>query len=120
MEGGWITGKIHSFWVDPRNYRKGHPEDVRQGEFDDSKEARVNMMDFRVGETESWFHNTFPLVQRFISEGGYRLYPDMISLPTDVAKIRNFGLYTVGIILAGDIAPPIFRNGTKNIKWLSR
>ena len=86
MEGGWITGKIHSFWVDPRNYRKGHPEDVRQGEFDDSKEARVNMMDFRVGETESWFHNTFPLVQRFISEGGYRLYPDMISLPTDVAK----------------------------------
>lgn len=86
MEGGWITGKIHSFWVDPRNYRKGHPEDVRQGEFDDSKEARVNMMDFRVGEMESWFHNTFPLVQQFISEGGYRLYPDMISLPTDVAK----------------------------------
>ena len=44
------------------------------------------MMDFRVGETESWFHNTFPLVRQFISEGGYRLYPDMISLPTDVAK----------------------------------
>lgn len=22
--------------------------------------------------------------------------------------------------MAGDIAPPIFRNGTKNIKWLSR
>src|SRR5690606_34048258 len=36
MEGGWITGRIHSYWVDPRKYRKGHPEDVRVGEFDDS------------------------------------------------------------------------------------
>ncbi len=80
MEGGWITGKIHAFWVDPRNYRKGHPEDVRQGEFDDSKEARVNMMDFRVGETESWFHNTFPLCatvyfgRRLSSLSGYDFF----------------------------------------------
>ena len=31
-------------------YRRGHPEDVRQGEFDVSAEARVNMMDFRAGK----------------------------------------------------------------------
>ena len=42
-----------------------------RGEFDDSKEARVNMMDFRVGdETESWFKTSFNLVKRFIAEGG--------------------------------------------------
>ena len=45
------------------------------------KEARVNMMDFRVGdETESWFKTSFNLVKRFIAEGGYRLYPDKVSL----------------------------------------
>ncbi len=38
MEGGWIV-KSHSYWQDPRGYRKdSHSEDVkRRGEFDDSK-----------------------------------------------------------------------------------
>lgn len=87
MEGGWITKNHHSYWVDPKKYRKGHPEDVRIGEFEDSKEARVNTMDFRYGDTDSWFEEkTFPLVQRFISEGGYRLYPDRISVPVRFSK----------------------------------
>lgn len=92
MEGGWITGGgIHRYWVDGSGkYREGHPEDVRQGEFDASAEAKVNMMDFRVGdETYSWFNLSFSLVQRFISEGGYRLYPDMISLPKEVTSGQN-------------------------------
>lgn len=86
MEGGWITGGTHRYWTDSSGkYREGHPEDVRQGEFDASMEARVNMMDFRVGnETESWFTLCFGLVQRFISEGGYRLYPDRIYLPDNI------------------------------------
>ena len=85
MEGGWII-KAHPYWNDPRNYRKDHPKDVRKGEFEDSKEAYVNMMDFRYGETESWFQDSYDLVQEFISEGGYRLYPDKISLPEKVNK----------------------------------
>ncbi|MBR1575215.1 MAG: DUF4832 domain-containing protein [Bacteroidales bacterium] len=84
MEGGWIVGQ-HSYWNDPAGYRRGHPEDVRKGEFDASKEARVNMMDFRVGEeTQSWFTDAFTLVQQFVSEGGYRVYPDQVSLPAEV------------------------------------
>ena len=86
MEGGWIVGQ-HSYWNDEKGYRKGHPEDVRKGEFDSSAEAHVNMMDFRVGdETKSWFETSFNLVERFISEGGYRVYPDKISLPTSLKK----------------------------------
>lgn len=82
MEGGWITTGTHRYWIDSSNdYREGHPEDVRQGEFDRSAEAAVNMMDFRVGEVASWFQNSFNLVQRFNAEGGYRLYPDEVSLP---------------------------------------
>ena len=85
MEGGYIVSS-HSYWNDPAGYRQGHPEDVRQGEFDSSAEARVNMMDFRVGqETESWFNDAFSLVQRFVSEGGYRLYPDQVIVPDQVS-----------------------------------
>jgi hypothetical protein len=82
MEGGWIIG-THRYWTDSSGkYREGHPEDVRSGEFEASKEAHVNMMDFR--ETESWFTTSFSLVQNFISEGGYRLYPDQIYLPESI------------------------------------
>lgn len=56
MEGGWIVyKKHHSYGKDPRGYKT--PFDVRKGEFDDSKEARVNTMDFRVGETNTWFNS---------------------------------------------------------------
>ena len=84
MEGGWITGAHHRYWRDPSGlYREGHAEDVRKGEFDASAEARVNMMDFRINdETRSWYEDDFPLVKRFIAEGGYRLYPDKVSVPT--------------------------------------
>jgi len=86
MEGGWITSGTHRYWIDPSGkYREGHPEDVRLGEFDSSAEACVNMMDFRVGDIESWFSKAFNLTQRFISEGGYRLYPDRVYLPEQVS-----------------------------------
>ncbi|MDY6320243.1 MAG: DUF4832 domain-containing protein, partial [Bacteroidales bacterium] len=100
MEGGYIVNQ-HSYWNDGAGYRKGHPEDVRKGEYDASKEAHVNMMDFRVGgETDSWFEDAFDLVKSFISEGGYRLYPDKVIVPGSLksgvsAKIesrwRNMG-----------------------------
>lgn len=80
MEGGWITGGQHRYWRDPSGrYRQGHPEDVRLGEYEASREAHVNMMDMRVGdETRSWFEDCFPLVKRFVREGGYRLYPSQV------------------------------------------
>ena len=79
FEGGWIVGK-HPYQNDPSGYRRDI--DVRIGEFEDAKEAHVNMMDFRIGdETKSWFKDAFPLVERFIKEGGYRLYPDSVVVP---------------------------------------
>jgi hypothetical protein len=53
FEGGWIVNS-HRYWIDSSgDYREGHPEDVRLGEFNSAEEAAVNMMDFRVGETTS-------------------------------------------------------------------
>jgi hypothetical protein len=82
MEGGWVTGQ-HDVTQDPRGYET--VADVRQGEFDDSVEAHVNMMDLRNGETLSWFTaETYPLTQRFEAEGGYRLYPSKVVAPAVV------------------------------------
>lgn len=87
MEGGWITTGTHRYWIDPSGkYREGHPEDVRQGEFDACAEAKVNMMDIRTGEMKSWFESAFDIFERFIQEGGYRLYPDIISVPQKASK----------------------------------
>lgn len=85
MEGGWIVSS-HRYWQDPRKYRQNFCGDVRKGEMDDSEEAHVNMMDFRYKETLSWFEDTPELVQKFIKEGGYRLYPSRISLPVKIKK----------------------------------
>lgn len=84
MEGGWIVGQ-HNWKTDPAGYRTRG--DVRKGEFDTSMETKVNMMDFRAGEeTKSWFGDAFHLVRRFVAEGGYRLYPDAVSVPTSVRE----------------------------------
>lgn len=115
MEGGWIV-KSHNYWQDPRGYRKDSHEDVRRGEFDDSKEAHVNMMDFRFGDTKSWFKDAFDLVRRFLREGGYRLYPSEISLPLEVSKKQRRLLNIAGTIWDGGTVLLIFRNGIKNIK----
>ena len=86
MEGGFIVNQ-HRYWIYPEDgYREGHPEDVRKGEFDQSGESRVNMMDFRAGgETNSWFGDAFDLVKRFCTEGGYRLYPSQVTVPTEAS-----------------------------------
>ena len=85
MEGGWITDGTHRYWIDPSEaYREGHPEDVREGEYLLSAEAHVNMMDFRVNnEVATWFGKCFSRVRNFIQEGGYRLYPDQVSVPAE-------------------------------------
>ena len=84
MEGGWCVNTMN-YSVDPRGYKTA--ADVRQGEYDDSKEAHVNVMDFRAGgEVQSWFKDAYPLVKSFITDGGYRLYPDKLSLPKAVTN----------------------------------
>lgn len=88
MEGGWITAAHHRYWRDPSGkYREGHSEDVRRGEYEASREARVNTMDFRINdETKSWFTKAFDLVKKFVAEGGYRLYPDKVMVPVKASS----------------------------------
>lgn len=82
MEGGYIVDSPgHQSGIKGDGYNS--PAEVREGEFLDSMEACVNMMDFRYGnETKSWFNDAFSLVQRFVAEGGYRLYPVSVSVPS--------------------------------------
>lgn len=89
FEGGWVT-KSHDYSVDPRGYET--VEDVRRGEYDDAIEARVNTMDFRIGETESWFADVPELVEDFIARGGYRLHPEEVTVPRTVGRSRTVTL----------------------------
>lgn len=83
-EGGWVKAS-HGNSITSDGYNDY--ADVRRGEFEDARHACANTMDFRynsnisVGETHSWFNDAFDLVEEFISEGCYRLYPDRLSLP---------------------------------------
>jgi hypothetical protein len=85
MEGGWVESS-HGSSINGDGY--ANYAEVRQGEFDEGKGACVNMMDLRynsnfdAGETHSWFNSAYKLVEQFIAEGGYRLWPDKISVPT--------------------------------------
>lgn len=83
MEGGWVTASMN-YTLDPRNYKT--ISDVRKGEYDDSQGAKVNMMDFRINEAGTWFSDAYPLVNSFIADGGYRLYPDQLSLPKVISN----------------------------------
>lgn len=95
-EGGWV--KIsHGGSISGDGY--SNYADVRRGELDQAKGAAANMLDLRYskdivnGETFSWFNDAFYLVEQFIAEGGYRLYPDRLSLP---AQISNGANITIG------------------------
>ena len=101
MEGGWVLG-THRYWIDPSgDYIEGEPWTVREGEYKASQEARVNTMDFRVGgEINSWFGDTPDLIQRFIEEGGYRLYPPIVSAPETLSNGKEVTV-SVGNAVAG-------------------
>ena len=89
MEGGWVKSS-HGSSIKGDGY--ADYAEVRKGECDEGKGANVNMMDFRfssspqTGETHSWFNSAFKLVKEFIADGGYRLYPDKISLPENASS----------------------------------
>ena len=92
MEGGWVRTS-HGGSIKGDGY--ADYADVRRGEYNEGKGANVNMMDFRygsntaMGETWSWFNEAYELVEEFIAEGGYRLYPDKISLPVNPGRSDN-------------------------------
>ena len=92
MEGGWVKSS-HGSSINSDGY--ANYAEVRQGEYNEGKNACVNMMDFRYnsdiknGETWSWMNEAYDLVEDFIQEGGYRLYPDKVSLPKTVFQNSN-------------------------------
>ena len=84
LEGGYVWSNAgHAGSIAGEGYETAG--DVREGEFLEGQLACVNMMDFRVGdEVRSWFEEAFNYVERFNEEGGYRLYPDRVSVPQTV------------------------------------
>lgn len=86
-EGGWVKNS-HGTSIKGDGYADYAA--VRRGEYEDALAACVNMMDFRYcnvisnSETWSWFNEAFDLVQQFLQEGVYRLYPNIVNVPENV------------------------------------
>lgn len=84
-EGGWVRASHTMAAINNDGYKDW--AEVRRGEFDDSRDACANTMDFRynsnigMGETWSWFNEAYDLVLEAIRTQFYRLYPDRITLP---------------------------------------
>lgn len=99
-EGGWIVNQGYEDDKGKHNYLTQYdgPRELRVGEYEDMNSAYVNMMDLRYdasytsGETWSWFNDAFDLVEKFVQEDCYRIYPDKVSIP---AKVSNGSTYTI-------------------------
>ena len=89
-EGGWVRASHTLAAIQNDGYSDWG--EVRRGEFEDSRDACANTMDFRynsnvgMSETWSWFNDAYDLVQEAIQTQFYRLYPDRISIPEKAAK----------------------------------
>lgn len=94
MEGGWVRSS-HSLSAIQNDGYESWP-DVRRGEFDDAAGAYANVMDLRYNknpessECWSWFNDAFDLVDKFIQEGIYRIYPTSITCPTTLSDGESF------------------------------
>lgn len=95
-EGGWVKASHGD------NYKgDGYSDwaDVRRGEFLDAQGSCVNTMDLRynenieASEAWSWFNEAFELVERFIQEGCYRIYPDKLILPDHFSPGEEISIY---------------------------
>ena len=88
-EGGWVKTS-HGGSIKSDGY--ANYAEVRQGEYEDAAAACVNMMDLRYNsdirnsETWSWFNEGFDLMQEFLREGVYRLWPSSVSLPATASS----------------------------------
>ena len=98
-EGGWIVNQGgYDENGNPKNYLTQYagPRELRQGEYEDMHSAYVNMMDLRYdasyvsGETWSWFNDAFDLVEKFVNEDCYRIYPDKVSIPAAMTNGREY------------------------------
>lgn len=88
-EGGWVRTS-HGGSIKGDGYADW--SEVRSGEYEDAKYIHANTMDLRYsssvteGETWSWFNEAYDLVEKFLQEGIYRLYPDRVVMPVTAKK----------------------------------
>ncbi|MGN1215475.1 MAG: DUF4832 domain-containing protein, partial [Candidatus Cryptobacteroides sp.] len=88
-EGGWVKTS-HGGSISSDGY--ADYADVRKGEYEEAAGACANMMDLRYNsnvqssETWSWFNEGFDLMQKFLREGVYRLWPCCVSLPATASS----------------------------------
>ena len=78
---------------------------------------RANILDLRnISETRSWMQTSYDLVNQFISEGGYRLFPDRLSLPKIISNDTTIQITHRWINLGVGVCPNNIRSWNKKYR----
>ncbi len=87
--GWWHNGSNHWMSDDPANYTTWR--EVWEQTLQDALSERANTLDLRnISEATSWIQTSPDLVQRFVVEGGYRLFPAKVSVPQTIYSGKAF------------------------------
>lgn len=75
------------FYEDDTEYHFNSWRDVYEKTFEHAVDFHFNTLDLRTPvETLGWLYTAPDLVQKFISVGGYRIYPSLISYPKEFKR----------------------------------
>lgn len=90
--GNYQTGLRDDIKNDPV-YHYNTWRDVYEATCKQAIDQHYNTLDLRTPwETIGWMHDAPDLIQKFIVEGGYRLYPSVISFPEKVNRQQEYVL----------------------------
>ncbi|MBE8721555.1 DUF4832 domain-containing protein [Sphingobacterium sp. Ka21] len=88
-ESGWWMNGNTAWMNDPRGYNAWR--NVWEGTLGDALLQQANTLDLRsLNEATSWIQTSPDLVQRFIADGGYRLYPSEVKYMETIGIGEDF------------------------------
>ena len=104
--GGNETDDIHWILETETYYDFTGWGDIYEATFNDAIDYHFNVLDLRTPiESKRWVTRFPTLVQKFIEIGGYRLYPDEVSVPEKMESGKSYTVSHRWVNLAGGIFP---------------
>lgn len=86
----WGGDETDNLWFDDPQYHFTNWRQIYETTYQEAIDYHFNTLDLRTPvETKRWITKNDDLVRAFIQNGGYRLYPTVISFPEEIVKGRS-------------------------------
>ena len=107
----WGGDQSDNLWFDDAMYHFKTWKEIYEVTFKDAIDYHFNTLDLRTPtETQRWVNRVPELVQKFIEIGGYRLYPDVVSVPENMETGKSYAIAHRWVNLGTGIFPNNNRN----------